>query len=195
MMRSEKEKNRDLFPDFSNEKTFDFNVFADGLLEDMGFPIAPQPIEPQPEPAVPQPRLIELPPECIESKPEPAAPAPRPVEPSPEPVELNFEPAMPRPAPVESRPIVSLEPSVQTVPAALPVDSISPPPTQSEPVEPSYEVSEAAVSTAKKRKTLSHSTRFNHIRFIIIVVAIFLAEMLLIGFLTSQGILDIDLLH
>jgi hypothetical protein len=45
----------------------------------------------------------------------------------------------------------------------------------------------------KKRIQMFPTTRGDHIRFIIVIVAILLFEMLFIGFLTSKGVLEIGI--
>jgi hypothetical protein len=59
--------------------------------------------------------------------------------------------------------------------------------------EPASDIEEQA--PGKRRRAFFPATRGDHIRFIIVVLAILLFEMFFLGFLSSKGVLEIGFFH
>ncbi|MDR1292708.1 MAG: hypothetical protein LBJ91_04870 [Clostridiales Family XIII bacterium] len=94
------------------------------------------------------------------------------------------EPELPKPAPPEPKPQPKPAP-----PQPKPEPKPAPPQPKPAPPQPKPELAPPA-PTRKKRVRIFPATRGDHIKFIIIVVAILLFEMIFIGFLSSKGLLD-----
>jgi hypothetical protein len=173
------EKPREAFPEVSNDIGIDFDGFANSLLKEMGFASpqpAVQPARPTPPPQPPQPQPTPAVPPQPAVRPQPAV---QPARPTP--------PPQPQPTPaVQPQTVVRLKPAyVPPAPAYIPP----------EPEAEFFEPEPAPPKRAKWTIPLFPETRGDHIRFILVIVAILLFEMIFLGFLANKGVLDISIFN